>query len=64
MLLVNKNVHILTEATEIIKKIWLRSSFVLVLAILFWYSLKTVNIFHLILTLVLLIFITTENQKN
>ena len=64
MLLVDKNIHVLSEVTEIVKKVWLRSSFVLVLAFLFWYSLKTVNIIHIILTVVLLIFITTQNKKN
>jgi hypothetical protein len=64
VLLVNKNIHVLTEVTEIVKKIWLRSSFVLVLAFLFWFSLKTVNIFHIILTIILLIFISAKNAKN
>lgn len=64
VLLVNKNIHVLTEVTEIVKKIWLRSSFVLVLAFLFWFSLKTVNVFHIVLTIILLIFISAKNAKN
>lgn len=64
VLLVNKNIHVLSEMTEIVKKIWLRSSFVLVLAFLFWFSLKTVNVFHIILTIILLIFISAKNEKN
>jgi hypothetical protein len=58
VLLVTKNLQGGYEIGEILKIIWLRSSFALVLSVLFWFSLLTVNIFHLLFIAIILLFIT------
>lgn len=64
VLLVNKNIQLLNQVAEIVKKLWLRSSFVLVLAVMFWFALKTVNVFHILLTIVLLIFVSAKGSTS
>lgn len=58
VLLVTKNLQGGYEIGEILKIIWLRSSFALVLSVLFWFALLTVNIFHLLFIGIILLFIT------
>ena len=43
-----------------LRVVWLRASFVLVLLLLFWFSLLTVNIFHLLFIIVVLLFVTKD----
>jgi hypothetical protein len=42
---------------ETIRSFWLKSSFAVVLMLLFWFSLLTVNIFHLLFIIVVLLFV-------
>jgi len=64
VLLVTKNLQGGTEVGELVKVIWLRTSFSVVLSILFWFSLLTVNIFHLLFIAIILVFITQDSQPN
>jgi hypothetical protein len=52
------------EIGEILKTIWLRSSFALVLSVLFWFALLTVNIFHLLFIAIILLFITKGTAEK
>lgn len=64
ILVVNKNFKIAINITSLLRSIWLRSSFVFVLMILFWFSLLTVNIFHICFVLIVLLFITKNNPNT
>ena len=64
VLIVTKNLQGGYEIGEIIKTFWLRSSFALVLSVLFWYSLLTVNIFHLLFIAIILLFITKGSGES
>jgi hypothetical protein len=64
VLLVTKNLQGGYEIGEIMKIIWLRSSFALVLSVLFWFALLTVNIFHLLFIAIILLFITKGSAEK
>ena len=64
ILLVNKNFKLAINITRIIRAIWLRSSFVFVLLILFWFSLLTVNLFHISFVLIVLLFIIKNSNQS
>lgn len=64
ILIVNKNFKLAINITRVLRSIWLRSSFVLVLLVLFWFSLLTVNLFHISFVLIVLLFITKNNNPN
>jgi len=61
---VTKNVHGGYELGELVKVIWLRTSFAFVLSLLFWFSLLTVNIFHLLFIAIILLFITRDSKPH
>lgn len=47
-----------------IRSFWLRSSFAVVLLLLFWFSLLTVNIFHLLFIIVVLLFVIKSEPEH
>lgn len=47
-----------------LRSFWLRASFGVVLAILFWFSLLTVNIFHLLFIIVVLLFVVRNERVD
>lgn len=47
-----------------VKALWLRWCFVIVLAMLFWFGLRQVNLFHLALMIILLLFITKSSETG
>lgn len=47
-----------------VKALWLRWCFVIVLSMLFWFGLRQVNLFHLALMIVLLLFITRSSETG
>ena len=61
---VNKNFEIAVSLTTFLRSMWLRSSFVLVLFGFFWFSLLTVNIFHITFVLTVLIFVVKGNSST
>lgn len=64
ILIVNKKFKMAVNFTKFLRSIWLRSSFVFVLLILFWFSLLTVNLFHISFILIVLLFITKNNSPH
>ena len=64
VLIVNKNIQLAINFTKIVKNILLRTSFIIVLTILFWFALKTVNIFHIVFIILLLLFITRNSKSE
>lgn len=63
ILIVNKNFNIAINITQVLRSVWLRSSFVFVLLVLFWFSLLKANIFHICFVLIVLLFITKNNPN-
>lgn len=61
---VNKNFEAGISLTSILRSIWLKSSFVLVLLVFFWFSLLTVNIFHIGFVLLVLLFVVKGNSHQ
>jgi hypothetical protein len=47
-----------------LRSFWLRASFAVVLALLFWFSLLTVNIFHLLFIIVVLLFVIRNERVD
>lgn len=64
ILIVNKNFKHAVNITRVLRSVWLRSSFVFVLLVLFWFSLLTVNVFHISFILIVLIFITKNTHST
>lgn len=64
VLMANKNISGSIEVGEIVKTVWLKSSFGVVLGLLFWFSLITVNMFHLVFIVILLLFITKDSGRQ
>lgn len=64
ILIVNKNYNAAVSITRVLRSVWLRSSFVFVLLVLFWFSLLTVNLFHISFVLIVLLFITKNNNSK
>jgi hypothetical protein len=48
----------------VLRSIWLRSSFVFVLLVLFWFALLTVNLFHISFVIIVLLFIAKTNNTH
>ena len=63
VLIINKNIQLAISITKLVRSIVLRGSFMVVLSVLLWFALKTVNVFHIGLVVVLLLFIT-KNAKS
>ena len=61
-LLVAKDVQMGEIVGSMLRSLWLRLSFAFVLALLFWFSLLTVNVFHLVLIIVVLLFVV-KNER-
>lgn len=64
VLVVAKEVAGGAEVGELVRALWARGSFSLVLTILFWFSLLTVNVFHLLFIAIILLFITRDSQPH
>lgn len=62
--IVNKNFQLAISFTRAVRTIWLRSSFVIVLVIFFWFSLLTVNLFHIVFVITVLLFITQDGRDE
>lgn len=62
--IVNKNFQLAITLTNAVRTVWLRSSFVIVLVILFWFSLLTVNMFHIGFVVIVLLFITKDGRDE
>lgn len=60
--IVNKNFQLAITLTRVVRAIWLKSSFIIVLLIFFWFSLLTVNIFHICFVITVLLFITKDGK--
>ena len=52
------------EGLSWLKALWLRWCFIIVLILLFWFALMKVNIFHLGLTAILLLFVTRGTEDG
>ena len=61
--MVDKNFELAINIADAIRLVWLRNSFVIVLAVLFWFGLRTVNIFHMTFIIMVLLFITRGHNN-
>lgn len=61
---VNKNFEAGISITRLLRAIWLRSSFILVLLVFFWFSLLTVNVFHICFVVIVLLFVVKGNSTK
>lgn len=62
--MVDKNFELAISIADAIRLVWLRNSFAIVLAVLFWFGLRAVNIFHMAFIIVILLFITRGHHNQ